>query len=240
MHSLISDFTIKSSIEQIINRSYSIRSVDITSIDRNSVISSLWRWTSSPEDLHQTADTDELLELLRERFGADAVVETGTVSNGQNDFLTYEIALPNVRFYIVWLPHCYLLSAAAPASKLTFQSCRPPKQVIDYMVAFNELMPDINRHINDTISRIAMDNMLCNVSAATGKGIVDQLREEGVDIPPISHIRGTPNGRVVLYFADSDEKINSPMDHLRARLTRRFSKNDQRNDTYQRRTQGAL
>ena len=108
------------------------------------------------------------------------------------------------------------------------------------MVAFNELMPDINRHINDTISRIAMDNMLCNVSAATGKGIVDQLREEGVDIPPISHIRGTPNGRVVLYFADSDEKINSPMDHLRARLTRRFSKNDQRNDTYQRRTQGAL
>ena len=184
MNSLISDYTIKSSIEQIINRSHSIRNVDITAISRDSVISSLWRWVSRPEEPNQTADTDELLDLLREKFGAYAVVETGTVNNGQDDFLTYEIGLSNVRFHIVRLPKSYLISAAVPPSKITFQSCRPPKQIIGYMLAFNELMPDIHKHINDTISQIAMDNVLCRVTAASGKGIVDQLIGEGLDIPP--------------------------------------------------------
>ena len=92
------------------------------------------------------------------------------------------------------------------------------------MIAFNDLMPEIHKEIDKVLAQIAMNNMLCSVSAATGKGIVDQLIEEGVDIPPIGSIRGTANGRVVLYFANSDEKINSPLDHLRARLKRRFSK----------------
>ena len=219
MNKLTMDYTIRSSLARIIGHN-----IEISSFNRDNVISSLWRWISSPEDIHQTADTDELLDLLRERFGKDAVVETGMTGNGQNDYPTYAIDLSNVRFHIAKLPHSYILSAAAPISSPTFQSCRPPKQAIGYMMAFNDLMPEINKEIDNVMTQISADNMVCTVSAATGKGIIDQLIEEGLDIPPIGCIRGTHNGRVVLYFADSEEKINSPLDHLRARLTHRFSK----------------
>ena len=219
MNKLITDFTLKSSIAHIIGRN-----IDVSSVDRDKVISSLWHWVSAPQERHLTADTDELLDLLRDKFGAGEVVETGTVSNGEMDFQTYSIALSNVRFHIAKLPQSYILSAAAPITRPIYQSCRPPKQIIGYMIAFNDLMPEIHKEIDKVLAQIAMNNMLCSVSAATGKGIVDQLIEEGVDIPPIGCIRGTANGRVVLYFANSDEKINSPLDHLRARLKRRFSK----------------
>lgn len=219
MDKLTMDYAIRSSLARIIGHD-----IELSSFDRDNVISSLWRWISSPEDIHQTADTDELLDLLRERFGKDAVVETGTIGNGQNDYPTYAIELSNVRFHIAKLPNSYILSAAAPVSRATFQSCRPPRQAIGYMMAFDELMPEINKEIDKVTTQIATDKMVCNVSAATGKGIVDQLIEEGLDIPPIGCIRGTHNGRVVLYFSDSEEKINSPLDHLRARLTHRFSK----------------
>ena len=133
MNKLITDFTLKSSIAHIIGRN-----IDVSSVDRDKVISSLWHWVSAPQERHLTADTDELLDLLRDKFGAGEVVETGTVSNGEMDFQTYSIALSNVRFHIAKLPQSYILSAAAPITRPIYQSCRPPKQIIGYMIAFND------------------------------------------------------------------------------------------------------
>ena len=67
--------------------------------------------------------------------------------------------------------------------------------------------------------------MICDVTAASGKSIIDQLiAEEGLEIPHIDRICGTANRRVKVYFADSSEKINCPLDYLRSRFLRRFGK----------------
>ena len=56
MDKLTMDYAIRSSLARIIGHD-----IELSSFDRDNVISSLWRWISSPEDIHQTADTDELL-----------------------------------------------------------------------------------------------------------------------------------------------------------------------------------
>lgn len=45
-----------------------------------------------------------------------------------------------------------------------------------------------------------------------------------MNIPQIACIRGTPQRRVILYFADMDEKINCPLDYHKVRLLRRFGR----------------
>lgn len=52
---------------------------------------------------------------------------------------------------------------------------------------------------------------------------MEQLNEEvNLNIPDIACIKETPQRCVILYFADMDEKINCPLDYLKARLLRRF------------------
>lgn len=90
--------------------------------------------------------------------------------------------------------------------------------------AFDEAMPRIHAYIDETISTVARENMLCSITAATAKGMIEQIiSEENLDVPKISCIRGTDKGRVILYFDELDEKINCPIDYLRARLIRRFA-----------------
>ena len=72
---------------------------------------------------------------------------------------------------------------------------------------------------------IVDNSTIVDGTAASGKGIIDQLiAEEGLEIPHIDRICGTANGRVKVYFADSSEKINCPLDYLRSRFLRRFGK----------------
>jgi hypothetical protein len=93
-----------------------------------------------------------------------------------------------------------------------------------YKKAFEEQMPKIHSYIDDVISDVARENMVCSITAATAKGMIEQIiTEEGLDVPKICSIRGTEKGRVILYFEELDEKINCPLDYLRARLIRRFA-----------------
>ena len=64
--------------------------------------------------------------------------------------------------------------------------------------------------------------MISNLVVSTAKGIVAQMMEEGVDVPKITCVRGTPERRVILYFEDDSMKLNCPLDYLRSRLYRRF------------------
>ena len=219
MDNFITDYKIKSYVEQIINRSYDIRNLDINSVSRDLILWKFWNWISAPEQHDLRGDTDELMKEIRTEFGNEAVEDTGRVDGRQ----TYEVRLSDARFQIVKLPQCYLVNAVRRAENHLHMSCRPPKEIICCMREFNDRYHQIEKQIEETLEKIAVDNTLCHISAVTGKGIVDGLLREGLAIPPIGCIRGTVNGRVVLYFADSDEKINSPLDHLRARLKRRFS-----------------
>ena len=90
---------------------------------------------------------------------------------------------------------------------------------------FRIVSSPVHDYIDQNLSAAAKENMISDVTAATGKGIIDQLiTEEGLEVPPISSICGTANGRVKVYFADSSEKINCPLDYLRSRFLRRFGK----------------
>ncbi len=218
MNNLISDYTIRSCVEKIINRSYDIRNVDTASISRDRILWTLWSWIISPEQQGLTADTDELINLLRREFGNDAVEDTGRVDGRQ----TYEIQLPNVRYHIVKLTQSYLINAVERARKHVYMSCKPPKEIVAYMRAFNDRIPDIHREIDKAIEKIAADNMICHISAISAKGIVDELIREGFNIPPLIRIQGTVKGRVVLWFDGMEDSIDSPLDHLKARLKRRF------------------
>lgn len=219
MDNLITDFTLKSSVRRIVNDTYSKHMEEPAADYHNLVISQLWSCISTPQVKNQTADTDTLIGLIRMEYGNDSVKDSGLIDGYQK----YEIGLSNVRFHIVKLPHSYLVSAALPEKKIRYISCLLPKDMIAYMSAFNSVIPEIIKHIEQNVSEKSRDQLLCKMNAATGKGIVDQLiTEEKLDLPKISSICGTANGRVKLYFADSSEKINCPLNHLRARLLRRF------------------
>ena len=221
MHEPITDFTLKSSIRRIVHDTYNRHTVSPASVYHDIVISLVWNWINTPEVRNQTADTDELIELLRNEYGSDAVEDKGIVDG----FQRYEIMFSNVRFYIVELPRSYRIGAALPVTNAVYVSCCNPQETLAYMREFNELIPTVHDYIEQNVSLLAKENMISDVTAATGKGIIDQLiTEEGLEVPPISSICGTANGRVKVYFADSSEKINCPLDYLRSRFLRRFGK----------------
>jgi hypothetical protein len=174
-----------------------------------------------PEELNQTADTGELVELLRKEYGCDAVEDKGAADGHQR----YEIGVSNIRFHIMQLPQSYRISAALPIIDVRYVSCRHPEETIAYMRAFSETIPTVHEYIDQNVALIVKEHMICDITAATGKGIIDQLiEEEGLEVPHISSICATANGRVKVYFADSSEKINCPLDYLRSRFVRRFGK----------------
>ena len=90
---------------------------------------------------------------------------------------------------------------------------------------FERFIPLIDEEIEKLTAQKRKGNILAEMVVSTAKGIIDDLRQTGAaDIPGFSAIRGTDKGRVIIYFRTT-EKINAPLDHLRARLVRRF-KND--------------
>ena len=78
MHEPITDFTLKSSIRRIVHDTYNRHTVSPASVYHDIVISLVWNWINTPEVRNQTADTDELIELLRNEYGSDAVEDKGT------------------------------------------------------------------------------------------------------------------------------------------------------------------
>ena len=217
----LTDFTLISSVRRIVHDTYSQHMMEPASVYHDFVISQVWNWIYRPEVLNQRAETKELVELLRKEYGQDAVDDKGIIDGYQR----YEIQLSNVRFYIVQLPMSYRINAARPVTNVAYVSCCNPEETLAYMRAFNDAISAVHDYVEQNISIANKEHLISEVTAASGKGIIDQLiAEEGLDVPPISSICGTANGRVKVYFADSAEKINCPLDYLRARFLRRFGK----------------
>lgn len=219
MQDQITDFTLKSAIRRIVQSTYNRNMTEPALAYHDIIISFLWNGINTPDERNQTTDIGKLVELLRQDFEHTILEDKGIVDGYQR----YEAIFSNVRFYIVKLPKSYLVNAALPERNIRYVSCCKPEETVTLMRTFNDLIPIIHKYIEQHASIAARNHMVGEMIAASGKGIIDQVTaEEGVNVPPISSISGTPSGRVKVHFANSSETIDCPLNHLRARLLRRF------------------
>lgn len=66
--------------------------------------------------------------------------------------------------------------------------------------------------------------ILADIHEATARAMINELSEQGqVDIPKIFAVKATDTGRVTIEFNCPSCTIKAPLDHLRARLIRRFT-----------------
>ena len=66
--------------------------------------------------------------------------------------------------------------------------------------------------------------ILADIHEATARAMINELSEQGqVDIPKIFAVKATDTGCVTIEFNSPSCTIKAPMDHLRARLIRRFT-----------------
>jgi len=89
---------------------------------------------------------------------------------------------------------------------------------------FESMIPFMNEMMDIADTEKSKRRILSSIVASTAQGIVDSLVSEGViEIPEVADIRGTANGRAIICFKDMDMTINAPLDHIKARLIRKFS-----------------
>ena len=70
--------------------------------------------------------------------------------------------------------------------------------------------------------------ILSDINSATARSMVNELSQQGlVHLPKIHAIRADAKGRVEVQFESPHQTINAPLDHLRARLLRRFGNKTQ-------------
>ena len=221
MENVITDYTIKSYINQIIYDHFDVTNINISAIDRDFIIATLWRWISTPMFGYSDVVTEGLVELMRQEFGDESIIDHG-ITDGHRK---YEIKLSNTSFHFTELPDSYLMGAGRPIKIIRHLPCLPPKEMITYMRAFNEKMHAIHNHIDQQIQQIAQKQKLCNLTEATARGMIAQLiEEENLDIPEITKLRCTDKGRITISFAGIPGKFSMPLDHLRARFLRRFGR----------------
>ena len=220
MENLITDYTIKSYIHQIISDHYDVNNFDISAIKREYIIAILWRWISTPRQGNPNVVTKRAIELMRQEFGDQSVIDQG-VTDGHRK---YEIKLSNTSFHFTELPQSYLMGAGRPIKIIRYSPCLPAEEMIAYMRAFNDKIPTIHNYIDHEFQQIAHKKMLCNLTEATARGMIAQLiEEENLDIPEITKLHGTEKGRVTISFAGIPGKFSMPLDHLRARFLRKFA-----------------
>ena len=219
MESSINEYTIKSNIRRILYTHPDFKDCDPSSICRDALIELLWVWIYE-YDSHKTKrdDIQAFLDMARKNLGSEAIVELG---NSQ-----YTITLPNTTWFIKTLFTGYTISLDKQSDWKLFEfSYKSPEENILYMTTFDRHIDNIHGWIDEYIAQKVKESMICDLIATSAKGIIAQLTEDAnLEIPQIACIRGTPQRRVILYFADMDEKINCPLDYLRVRLLRRFGR----------------
>jgi hypothetical protein len=68
----------------------------------------------------------------------------------------------------------------------------------------------------------AKENLLCDITSATSKAIIEEvIAEEGLITPKIISVKGTHKGRVIVRF-ETGEELNCAQNYLRSQLIRRF------------------
>lgn len=220
MNDYINENSIKSNIRRVLYTHPDFKDSAPSTISHDAVIDVVWVWTCQSNFVSKPR-RDELLEFLdlaRKTLGNDAIDDLG-------DSL-YMIRLPNTTWLVKGVNSGYTISLKKEVNWTTFAiTYNLPENNLSYMSIFDRYIEKIHGWIDEVLTQKAKDSMICDMIATSAKGIIEQLRKEhNLDVPRIGCIRGTREKRVILYLADTDEKINCPLDYLRVRLLKRFGK----------------
>ena len=209
-------YTLKSNIPRIVAARIQLSMCDPMSISYEDIIIVLWRWTFGYEkDCDIEIDPTTLLDILRSYFGTQSIEEYEESS--------YKITLPNSTWYLTDKAELgYNIVPCRPDKSSISMKMRVPHVTVAYMKEFDRCIPQVHEWIDETLSQKAQENILCDMTAVTGKAILEEVvKEEGLNVPAIISLRGTHQGRVLIRFTTGEE-INCPMDYLRSQLIRRF------------------
>lgn len=159
---------------------------------------------------------DAFLTLMREKYDADVV--------GVDDFDNkYKVSLPFSSWVVEPVGRGFTITALfAPGNAHSAYSRRGVEETAKFISLFDKNIPLINRYIDECISERLKDAMISDLVASAAKGIISQMKDEGVDIPQVVSLKGGPDRRVVIGFEGSKREVDCPLDHLRSRLIRRF------------------
>ena len=93
-----------------------------------------------------------------------------------------------------------------------------------YFAEYQKFEPFIREQCKSLGAERRKKAILADIHEATARAMINELSEQGqVDIPKIFAVKATDTGRVTIEFNSPSCTIKAPMDHLRARLIRRFT-----------------
>lgn len=93
-----------------------------------------------------------------------------------------------------------------------------------YFAEYQKFEPFIREQCKSLGAERRKKAILGDIHEATARATINELSEEGqVDIPKIFAVKATDTGRVTIVFNCPSCTIKAPLDHLRARLIRRFT-----------------
>jgi hypothetical protein len=93
-----------------------------------------------------------------------------------------------------------------------------------YFAEYQKFEPFIREQCKSLGAERRKKAILADIHEATARAMINELSEQGqVDIPKIFAVKATDTGRVTIEFNSPSCTIKAPLDHLRARLIRRFT-----------------
>lgn len=93
-----------------------------------------------------------------------------------------------------------------------------------YFAEYQKFEPFIREQCKSLGAERRKKAILADIHEVTARATINELSEEGqVDIPKIFAVKATDTGRVTIEFNCPSCTIKAPLDHLRARLIRRFT-----------------
>ena len=93
----------------------------------------------------------------------------------------------------------------------------------EYHAEYQRFLPFIREQCRILETEGRRRAILSDINSATARAMINELSQQGlVHLPKIYAIKGNDKGRVEVRFESPHCTINAPLDHLRARLIRRF------------------
>lgn len=93
-----------------------------------------------------------------------------------------------------------------------------------YFAEYQKFEPFIREQCKSLGAERRKKAILADIHEATARAMINELSEQGqVDIPKIFAVTATDAGRVTIEFNTPNCIIDAPLDHLKARLIRRFT-----------------
>ena len=93
-----------------------------------------------------------------------------------------------------------------------------------YFAEYQKFEPFIREQCKYLEAERRKKAILADIHEATARAIINELSEENlVALPKIFAVKATDAGRVTIEFNSPSCTINTPLDHLKARVIRRFT-----------------